>query len=318
MTPGSVDKKENSMQAVTKVDNANLDVVLSTKPPTMLNLFWREIRNDYFALVSLFLLMIIFLGIYIGAPILENRVDVMRIDMFRLNLSPADSGTLLGTDNGGREIAPLLVVSARNSLNISVAVTALSFIIGLAAGIVAGFYGGKVDNIIMRVTDTVSMMPFLMVTIAIISVLQNRNPLVFILLLTAFTWMGRTRLVRAAALQQRNLDYVSASKTLGTRNIVIIVREVLPNIVDVVVANFVLTFAANIGIETGLSILGWGMGIETPSLGTLIANATQTINLNHRWWTWAPAIVLVITIMLCINFVGNALQRVADPKQRLV
>jgi len=318
MTPGTVDKKENDHQSVTAVDDSNLDVVLSTKPPSMLNLFWREIKHDIFAIVSLTLLVLIFLGIYVGAPIIESRMDVMRVDLLARNLSPEESGTLLGTDEGGREMAPLLIVSARNSLNISLAVTALSFVIGLFAGIVSGFYGGKVDNIIMRITDTVTMLPFLMVIIAIIAILENRSVFMFIVLLTAFTWMGRTRLVRAAALQQRNLDYVSASKTLGTRNIVIIIREVMPNIVDVVVANFVLTFAANIGIETGLTILGFGMGMEHPSLGVLIQSATQTVNLTFRWWTWAPAIVLVVTMMLCINFVGNALQRVADPKQRLV
>ena len=325
-------------QATVYVDESNLDIELSTKPPSMIALFWKEIRHDYFALVSLCLLVIVFLVIYVGSVVIQARMDVMQPDLTLQNVSPAgfqqqtvwgvdgvatqfvdiEFPTLLGTDSIGRQVAPLMIVSARNSLNIGLAVTALSFMIGLFVGVVAGFYGGHVDNVIMRITDTWTMLPGLMVVIAMISIAEERSVILFITLLTMFTWMARTRLVRAAALQQCNLDYIAASKTLGTRNIVIIFREMLPNIVDIVVANFVLTMAANIGIETGLTLLGFGLGIEHPSLGTMIQNALVPHNLQFFWWTWAPAMILVISIMLCINFVGNALQRVADPRQRLV
>jgi len=300
------------------VDESNLDVVLSTKPLNIFQLFWKELKHDHLAKVALFVLVVIFLGIYIGAPIIESQMDVMHNDLLIRNQSPEDSGTLLGTDSNGRFVAPLLVVSARNSLNIGLTVTAFSFVIGLIVGITAGFYGGRVDNIIMRITDTWTMLPGLMVMIAIISMAEQRTTALFIMLLTMFTWMARTRLIRAAAMQNRNLDYISASKTLGTRNSVIIVREMLPNLVDVVVANFVLTVAASIGIETGLTMLGFGLGMEHPSLGTMIASALETVNLQFRWWVWAPAAILVVTMMLCINFVGNVLQRVADPRQRRV
>ena len=325
-------------QGTVYVDESNLEVELSTKPPSMFALFWKEIKNDFFAMTGFCLLIIIFLTIYIGSIVIESHMNVMAPDLELSNVSPAgyqrqtvwgvdgvtlelvDIGfpTLLGTDSVGRQIAPLMIVSARNSLNIGLAVAGLSFIIGLIAGIVAGFYGGHVDNVIMRITDTWTMLPSMMVIIAMIAIAEERNLLLFITFLTMFTWMARTRLVRAAALQQCNLDYIAASKTLGTRNIVIIFREMLPNIVDVVVANFVLTVALSIGIETGLTILGFGLGIEYPSLGFMITSALVPVNLQFFWWVWAPALILVIVIMLCINFVGNALQRVADPRQRLV
>jgi peptide/nickel transport system permease protein len=95
-------------------------------------------------------------------------------------------------------------------------------------------------------------------------------------------------------------------------------REIFPNLVDVAVANFVLTLAANVGIETGISLLGFGLGWDHPSLGTMIQRATNPLYLQHFWWVWVPALVLVLTLMLCVNFVGNVLQRVADPRQRLV
>jgi len=313
-------------QGTVYVDESNLDIVLSTKPLNMFQLFWKEIKHDKLALFCLTLLTVIFLGIYIGTPIVESQVDVRHTDLLRRNLSPELARerseptyqTFLGTDSTGRFMAPLLIVSARNSLNIALAVTAISFIIGLTVGVIAGFYGSYVDMVIMRITDTITMLPNFMVIITIISIVPSRSVPVFIMLLTMFSWMGRTRLTRAAALQNRNLDYISASKTMGTRNIVIIFREMLPNMVDVVVANFVLSLAGGIGMETGLSLLGYGMGMEYPSLGTIISNALLTINLDFRWWNWAPAIILVVTIMLCITFVGNVLQRVADPRQRLV
>ena len=338
MMESSEKKEAIHEQDTVYVDESNLEVELSTKPPSIFALFWKEIRHDYVAMVGFCMLIIIFLGIYIGAIIIEMTMDVMQPDLAVTNVNPAgfqrqtvwgpdgvsqefvDIGfpTLLGTDVIGRQIAPLMIVSARNSLNIGLAVAGLSFIIGLIAGIVAGFYGGHVDNVVMRITDTWTMLPTLMVMIAIISIIPNRTLFWFIMILTAFGWMGRTRLVRAASLQQCNLDYIAASKTLGTRNVVIIFREMLPNIVDVVVANFVITVAASIGIETGLTILGFGLGIEYPSLGFMINSALNPINLQFFWWNWAPALILVVVIMLCINFVGNVLQRVADPRQRLV
>jgi len=305
-------------QSTVYVDSSDLDVVLSTKPPSMFGLFWREIKHDILAFISLILLVILLLGIYIGAPIIQSQMDVMRNDLLIRNQSPEESGSLLGTDSNGRFIAPLLVVAARNSLNVAFAVTALSFAIGVIIGILSGFYGGTIDNIVMRIVDTWTMLPAFMVMIAVISLSPVRSTALFIVIFTLFTWMARARLIRAAALQNRNMDYISASKTLGTRNIVIMIREMMPNLVDVIVANFVLTAAVNIGIETGFSVIGFGMGIEHPSLGVMISNALQPVNLQFRWWTWAPAVILVITIMLCINFVGNVLQRVADPRQRLV
>lgn len=289
----------------------------SVKRPTVLSTFWKEIKSDKLSLISLILLVIIFSFIYIAAPIINSQINVMHNNLLIANQSPEQSGTLLGTDSNGRYVAPLLVIAARNSLNLALAVTFFSFIIGVVVGLYSGFYGGKIDNWIMRLVDTWLMLPSLMFIIAMISLMGERTVALFIIMLTAFSWMGRARLVRAAALQNSNMDYIHASKTLGTKNFVIIFREMLPNLVDVVVANFVITLATSIGIETGLSLIGFGMGALTPSLGVMIQSALSPVNLQFRWWTWAPALILVVFITLCINFVGNTLQRAADPKQRL-
>jgi peptide/nickel transport system permease protein len=285
------------------------------KPPSIFTLFARELKHDYFALVGLILLIILLLVIFIGVAIINHFYDVMWVTPQIMPVSPSDSGTVLGLDRLGRDQFHLLFVAARNSLYISFGVTFFSFILGVFIGVISGFYGGRTDNILMRITDTWSMIPFLMVVIVLIVIFGRTVPL-FITFLSLFTWVGRARLLRAAALQQRNMDYISASKTLGTRNIVIIVREMLPNLVDVTVANFVLTLAASIGIETGLSLLGFGLGWNFPSLGVMMQNATNPMYLQHFWWVWAPPLIIVVVMMLCVNFVGNALQRVSDPRQR--
>ena len=285
------------------------------KPPTLFRLFLRELRHDYFALGSIIILFTVIPIIFIGAAYISATYDVMWVNPSPLPISPEESGTLFGLDQFGRNQLHLLFISARNSLYLSIGVTILSFALGLTVGVVSGFYGGRIDNVIMRIIDTWSMIPTLVV-IVVLLVIFGRTPIIFIIVLTMFSWTGRARLLRAAALQQRQLDYISASKTLGTPNPVIIYREMLPNIVDVAVANFVLTTAANIGIETGITMLGFGLGWDHPSLGTMLQRATNPMFLQHFWWTWAPALILVLTLMLSVNFVGSALQRVSDPRQR--
>ena len=287
----------------------------SKKPPSLFRLFLRELRHDYFAFAGLVILVTLLPTIFIGAAYIQANHDVMWVTPHVMPVSPADSGTILGLDQFGRNQLHLLFVSARNSLYLTLGVTILSFILGVTIGSIAGFYGGRADNIIMRFIDTWAMLPFLVVVVVLL-VTFGRTPLVFITVLTLFTWTGRARLVRAASLQQRQLDYISASKTLGTPNPVIIIREMLPNIVDVIVANFVLTTAANIGIETGITMLGYGLGWDHPSLGTMLQRATNPMFLQHFWWVWAPALILVVVLMLSVNFVGTALQRVTDPRQR--
>ena len=287
------------------------------RPPSLFKLFLKEVRHDYVALTATVLLALLLLLIFIGAPIINYLYDVLWVTPQRLPVSPEESGTLLGLDRLGRNQFHLLIISARNTLILTFAVTFSSYAIGVIVGVISGFYGGRVDNIIMRICDTWSMIPFIMIVVVLLNVF-GATMFTFILFFTIFGWVGRARLLRAGSLSQRQLDYVSASKTLGTPNIVIMVREILPNLVDIAVANFVLTLAANIGIETGLSLLGFGIGWETPSLGVMLIRATNPFYLQHFWWVWAPALVLVMVLMLCVNFIGNALQRAADPKQRFV
>lgn len=324
MEKGNV-KKENNTKSNTQIDYIKKDNskkekripvedVSSVKVPSFLQLIKKELKEDKVAGGALLILIAILLTVFICATFLTSP-DVTRINLATLN-QPPSAQYRLGTDGSGRDMLPQLFMGARNSFLIAFGVTLFGGVIGTLVGLCAGFYGGRVDHIIMRVLDFISMLPRLMFIIVLVSLIPNYNVTTFILIVSAFSWISDARLIRAKTLQQNGLDYVQASKTLGTRNIVIMFREVLPNIGSMIIVNLTLSLAGNMGLETGLTFLGFGLPFNTPSLGTLIGYAATPENIQRRWWQWLPAALFIFIIMLCINFIGQAVKRAADSKQR--
>ncbi len=284
-------------------------------PPSFARLIWTEISHDKFALASFILLVIIIITVFAGASFVDPGTST-KINLSQINKAPSGK-FILGTDSAGRDMVGQLFLGARNSFLIAFGVTVFCGVIGILVGMAAGFFAGMVDNIIMRILDFLAMLPNLMIIIVIISLIPKYNVTTFILVMTAFNWNGIARLVRAKTLQQSNLDYVQASKTLGTSNLAIMFREVLPNIASIIIVNLTLNLAGNMGLETGLTFLGFGLPFSTPSLGTLISYASVPENMQNRPWQWIPAALLIVVMMLCINFVGQAIKRAADAKQRV-
>lgn len=282
--------------------------------PSGLRVFWREIVRDKLALGSLIFFILVILTVFIGSALLDIK-EVTRIDILSRFLPPS-SEHILGTDTGGREIFGQLIIGTRNSLLIGLLVTVMSGAIGVIFGLAAGYFGGTTDNVLMRITDFFMILPFLMIVIIFVSLVPKYTILSFSLIMTIFLWMGIARLVRSKALQERELDYVNASKTLGTSNITIMFSHVLPNIMSIIIVNTTLSLAANIGIESGLSFLGFGFPESTPSLGTLLSYATNPTTLEKRWWVWVPAAIMILLLMLSVRNVGEALKRAADSQQR--
>lgn len=278
---------------------------------------WREIYTDKLAFVAFILFIVIVATVYIWALTIDQDAATL-VHLGQRDRAPSATNWL-GTDPGGRDMMQQLILSARNSFNIAFIVTIAGAIIGILFGLFAGFYGRHVDNVLMRILDFFAMVPTFMLVIVFVSVIHNYSVVTFALLMIALvSWQGTARLIRIKALQQGTLDYVSASKTLGTPNIVIIFREVLPNLVSIITSNFTINLAANMGIETGLTFLGFGLPFATPSLGRLVFYASVPANMINRPWQWLPAALLIIIMMLCINFVGQALNRAADAKKRMV
>lgn len=276
----------------------------------------REFAKDRGALGALILLIILFLGIFIGALFL-NTDKVMTVDIFKQYNHPGADGMLLGGDEGGRDVFKMLILGARNSLLIGIAITVLIEVIGTVFGLVAGYYGGKVDNVMMRFLDFMMVLPTLMIIIVIVTIIPKYTMWSFVLIMSAFYWVGTARLIRSKALSESKKDYISASKTSGSSDLKIILKELLPNLSSIIIVDATLMLAGNIGIEVSLTYLGFGFPDSVPSLGTLVGYANDPSVLTLRPWVWLPAALLILVICVGISYVGNVLRRAADARQRL-
>ena len=287
-----------------------------TLNPTGFSVISREFLKDKVALVSLTLLVLILAFVFIGSLFIDQE-KIMGVNIISKNLPPGYEGHLLGTDSYGRDVLGQLIIGARNSILIGFSITIITSVIGVSVGLISGYYGGRIDGILMRIVDFIMILPILLLIIVFVTVIKSYTIYHFILIMSAFYWTAKARLFRTRVLSEASLDYVSASKTLGTSDIVIMLREILPNISSLVIVNLTLNFAGNIGIETSLTYIGFGLPATSPSLGTLIAYARNQDILQNKAWIWLPATVFILVMMLSINYVGQAFQRVADARQRL-
>lgn len=285
-------------------------------PPTGFQVIVREFLKDKIALAALVILSLIFLVIFIG-PFFIDESTALKVNILQRYKAPGVSGYLLGSDEGGRDVLALLIIGARNSVLIGFTITILTCIIGIIVGLISGYYGKWVDVTLMRIVDFIMILPTLMIIIVFVTVIPNYTIFHFILIMTLFYWVGSARLFRTRTLQEASLDYVNASKTLGSSDIQIMFREILPNISSLIIVNLILRLAGNIGIETGLTYLGFGLPYSTPSIGSLISAAKTQDIIENKIWVWLPATMLILIMMLCINYIGQAFQRAADSRQRL-
>ena len=282
--------------------------------PTLRNALKREFKKDQVAQFALILLALITIAIFVGA-LFVPRASFTDVNIMDQYLAPMTDGHIFGTDNGGKDIFALLLVAARNSLTIAFFVTVLILALGTIGGLVTGYCGGKFDLIFMRFIDFMTILPVMMIIIVLVTVVPNYNMWTLIVIMTLLGWFNTVRLIRARTLVETNRDYVRASKTSGTSNIKIIFREIFPNLSSLIIVEATLMFAGNIGLETSLSFLGFGLPASTPSLGTLINYATDPETMTARPWVWVPAAVVILLYTLLIMLIGQALRRVADQRQ---
>lgn len=282
--------------------------------PNLRNALKREFKKDQVAQFALILLALITIAIFVGA-LFVPRASFTDVNIMDQYLAPMTDGHIFGTDNGGKDIFALLLVAARNSLTIAFFVTVLILALGTIGGLVTGYFGGKFDLIFMRFIDFMTILPVMMIIIVLVTVVPNYNMWTLIVIMTLLGWFNTVRLIRARTLVETNRDYVRASKTSGTSNIKIIFREIFPNLSSLIIVEATLMFAGNIGLETSLSFLGFGLPASTPSLGTLINYATDPETMTARPWVWVPAAVVILLYTLLIMLIGQALRRVADQRQ---
>ncbi|AHN20847.1 ABC transporter permease [Lysinibacillus varians] len=294
----------------------NETVMMESTPPTGLQVVLREFKKDRVAMFSFVGVTLIIISIFITAWLLDQE-SVLKINLFERYTEPGKNGYILGADEAGRDVLGQLVIGAKNSLLIAIWVTVIANIIGIALGIIMGYYSGIVDNVMMRIIDFIITLPTFMIFIVLVSIIPEYGVFELVMIISVFQWIGIARLIRSKALSEGRRDYVSASKTMGTSDFAIMFKGVLPNLSSLLIVEFTLSLAGNIGIETGLSFLGFGLPPSTPSLGTLVSYARNPLVLAEKWWVWLPASLLILLLILGINYIGQALRRAADAKQRL-
>lgn len=301
--------ENNKEQTVEKLES-------QSSPPTGIQVILREFKKDKLALGSFIFIVLLMLTVLVLSVVIDQAA-VMKIQLLERYTEPGVRGYVLGADEAGRDMFGQLIIGAKNSILIAIAITILANFVGIALGIIMGYYGGFIDNFFMRIIDFFITLPTTMIIIVVVTIIPSYGIIDLILIIAAFQWMGTARLVRSKALSEARRDYISASKTMGTSDFAIMFKGLLPNLSSLLIVEVTLSFAGNVGIETGLSFLGFGLPPSTPSLGTLVAYAMNPIILSSKWWIWLPASILILVMMLGINYVGQALRRAADAKQRL-
>src|SRR6059058_3815642 len=269
----------------------------------------RLLRN--FAFTTGLLLTVALVLIAIAAPLLAP-FDPNAQDTIRRLEAPSHSH-LLGLDDLGRDVLSRIVWGARISLRVGFSVVILASLIGITLGAISGYFGGWADTIIMRLTDILLAFPGILLAIALVAVLGPSLNNV-ILALVIIGWVGYARLVRGQVLKVREMEFVVAAKALGARSPRVIVRHVLPNIINPVIVMATLGLAGTILAEASLSFLGLGVQPPTPSWGSMLSYARPYLGeANHLAIFPGAAIMLAV---MGLNFLGDGLIDALDPKYR--
>jgi ABC-type dipeptide/oligopeptide/nickel transport system permease subunit len=246
-----------------------------------------------------------------AAPLVA-RQDPVKIDLIN-QLSAPSPAHWLGTDIQGRDVWARLVYGARISLSVGFVSQAIALGLGLSLGLLAGYYRGWVDELVMRLADITLAFPTLLLLIAMVAALQPSLGVVFVTI-GVVGWAGMARLVRGQVLVVRQLEYVQASRALGGRDMRIIIVHVLPGVVAPVIIAATLGVAGAIIAESSLSFLGLGVQPPTPSWGAMIADGRDLSQLRHAPWTSVFPGLAIGAAVLGFNLLGDALRDALDPR----
>jgi ABC-type dipeptide/oligopeptide/nickel transport system permease subunit len=246
------------------------------------------------------------------APVVA-RQDPNAIDLINL-LDPPSHAHWLGTDVQGRDVWARLVYGARVSLAVGLVSQTIAASLGVTLGLLAGYYRGWIDEVVMRLADVTLAFPTLLLLIAMSAAFQPSMSVVFITI-GVVGWAGMARLVRGQVLVVRDLEYVQAARALGTRNRRVMLRHVLPNVVGPVVIAATLGIAGAIMAEAALSFLGLGIQPPTASWGSMIADGRDLDQLRNAPWTSLAPGLAIGAAVLGFNLLGDALRDALDPRQ---
>jgi peptide/nickel transport system permease protein len=273
------------------------------------NTAWSRFRRDRVAGFGLVMLAIVVM-LAIFAPWLAP--DPFSVDLDAVK-KPPNALHLLGTDSAGRDVLARLLFGARVSMSVGLAAVAIATCVGTLVGLTSGYGGGKIDNLLMRLTEFVQTFP-LFFAVVILVALVGPNLFNVMAVIGLLSWPGLARLVRGQVLSLRHQQYVEAARAIGARGRRVIFLHVLPGVLPYLAVYGALALAQAILTEAALSFLGLGVQMPIPSWGGMMNSAQSLTVLESQPWLWVPPGLAIATTVLCANFVGDALRDAFDPR----
>jgi peptide/nickel transport system permease protein len=269
----------------------------------------RFLRHRLAVLGAVVVVLLAVMAIF--APAIGGQ-DPFFQDYSQLKAPPAP-GHLLGTDALGRDVWSRLVFATRVSLSVGLVAVAIYTVIGTVLGAVAGYYGGAVDTVIMRITDIVMCFPLLIIIITVVALV---GPSLFNIMavIGLIAWPSIARLVRGQFLSLREQEFITAAHCLGIPSGRIIWRHMLPNVVGPITVAATFGMAGAILTEASLSFLGLGVPPPQSSWGQMLTEAQKLSVLDNMPWLWVPPGIMIAVTVLCVNFVGDGLRDALDPR----
>lgn len=286
-------------------------------PPPELSwgtIFWRRFRRHRLAVMGSVVIAVLLLAA-IFAPVI-TPVDPAKQNLLQ-RLKPPSATHWFGTDLYGRDVYTRVIYGARVSLQVGFTSMGLAMVVGTFLGAVSGYYGGKIDNVIMRLTDVFLSIPVFFLILTVISLFKP-TPFNIMAIIGLTSWPSLARLVRGEFLSLRERDFVEAARATGARDLRIIFRQILPNAMGPIIVSATLRVAGAILVEASLSYLGLGIQPPTPSWGNmLLEGQPYMLKVPPAWWTAVfPGLAIFVTVM-AFNAVGDGLRDALDPRLKL-
>lgn len=280
------------------------------KETTPLQDRWRRFKRNRLAVAGAVVLLVLY-ALVILAPVLApypyDQIDAPN------QLLPPSAEHLLGTDDLGRDLFSRILWGGRISLSVGFVAAGFSVVIGTLIGAVAGYFGGWIDNVLMRMTEVVIAFPVFFLLITVVAVLP-RSIFNIMLIIGLTSWPALARVVRAQVLSVRERDYTQASVAMGASSFRVIFKHILPNVAAAIIVSATLRIGNAVLSETALSFLGFGAPPPFPSWGSILAGGKDFLR-QSPWISTAPGLLIFLTV-LAFNFVGDGLRDALDPKTK--
>lgn len=279
-------------------------------------LAWERFKKNKVAIAGaiLFIIIVLFVTLY---PVISS----FGLSEFELDAKnqPPSSEHILGTDEQGRDILLRLALGGRISILVGLLAAGVTVILGSVIGGIAGYYGGWVDNLLMRFAEIVYSIPFYPTVISISAAMMFRATstnkiLVVMFMIGILSWPGLARIVRGQILSLREQEFMLATEALGLSDVSRIIRHLIPNVLPYIIVNATLSMAGAILTEASLSFIGLGVAPPTPTWGNMVERARNAQVFNNYYWMWIPPGMMIMLTVVSINLLGEGLRDALDPK----